>query len=134
MNVVSGYMNYPHDIHLKESKRILQYIQGTRTYDIHYAVDSDLEIVGYTDSNWAGDSIDWKSTYRYVFMFGGVPIYWSRKKQAAIALSSAEAEYQGVVKACIQAVWLQGILSEFDVGSTLSTILFVTIKVLLRST
>ena len=28
------------------------------------------------------------------------------------------------MNACIQAVWLQGILSEFDLGSTLSTVLF----------
>ena len=64
-------------------------------YDIHYAADSELELVGYTDSNWVGDSIDWKSNYRYVFMFDGGPIFWSSKKQAAIALSSAEAEYRG---------------------------------------
>ena len=57
-------------------------------------------------------------------MFGGGPICWSSKKQASIALSSAEAEYRGAVNACIQAVWLQGILSEFDLGSTMSTVLF----------
>ena len=100
------------------------YTQGTRTYDIHYAADSELELVNYTDSDWVGDSIDQKSTSRYVFVFGGGPICWSRKKKAAIALSSAEAEYRGAVNACIQAIWLQGILSEFDLGSTLSTILF----------
>ena len=101
-----------------------QYIQGTRTYDIHYAADSELKLVGYTDSDWVGDSIDQKSTSGYVFMFDGGPICRSSKKKAAIALSSAEAEYRGVVNACIQAVWLQGILSEFDLGSTLSTVLF----------
>ena len=74
MNVVSSYMQHPHDIHWKAAKRILQYIQGTKTYDIHYVVDSELELVGYTDSDWVGDSIDWKSTSRYVFMFGGGPI------------------------------------------------------------
>ena len=57
-------------------------------------------------------------------MFGGGPIFCSRKKQASIALSSAEAKYRGAVNACIQAVWLQGILSKFDLGSTLSTVLF----------
>ena len=77
----------------RHPKRILQYIQGTRTYGIHYAVDSELELVGYTDSDWVGDSIDRNSTFGYVFMFGGDPIFWSRKKQAAIALSSVEAEY-----------------------------------------
>ena len=52
------------------------------------------------------------------------PFFWSSKNQAAIALSSAEGEYQGAVNACIQAVWLQGILSESDLGSNLSTVLF----------
>ena len=51
-------MHQPHDIHWKESKRILQYIQRTRTYGIHYVADFELELVGYTDSDWAGDSID----------------------------------------------------------------------------
>ena len=109
-----------------------QSVKGTRTYGIHYAADSELKLVGYTDSNWAGDSIDQKSTSRYVFMFGGVPICWSSKKQASIALSSTEAEYRGAVNGCIQAVWLQGILSEFDLGSNLSTILFCDNQVILR--
>ena len=94
MNAISIYMHKPHDLHWKESKRILQYIQGTRTYGIHYAANSELELVGYTDSDWAGDSVDWKSTYGYVFMFGGGPIFWSSKKQAAIALSSAKASIE----------------------------------------
>ena len=100
---------------------------------IHYAADSELELVGYKDSDWVGDSIDQKYTSRYVFMFGGGPIFWSRKKQSAIALSSEEGEYRGAVNACIQAVWLQGILSEFDFGSVCILSYFVTIKVLLRS-
>ena len=121
-------MHQLNDIHWNASKRILRYIQGTRTYDIHYAADLELELVGYTDSDWVGDSIDRKSTSRYVFMFGGGPICWSSKKQVAIALSSVEVEYRGAVNACIQAVWLQGILSEFDLGSTLSISSFLQSK------
>ena len=34
------------------------------------------------------------------------------------------AEYWGAVNAYIQAVWLQGIILEFDIGITLSTIIF----------
>ena len=49
MNDVSIYMHQPYDLLWKEAKRILQYIQGTRTYDIHYVADSELELVGYTD-------------------------------------------------------------------------------------
>ena len=86
-------MHHPHDLNWKEAKRILQYVQGTRAYDIHYATDSELELVGYTDSNWSGDSIDRKSISRYVFMFGGGPICFSIKNKAFIAFSSLEVEY-----------------------------------------
>ena len=57
-------------------------------------------------------------------MFGDGPIFWSIKKKASIVLSSAEAEYRGAVNACIQAVWLQGILFEFEIGSASSNIIF----------
>ena len=81
MNDVSRYMKNPHDINWKEAKRILQYIQGTRTYGIHYAADSELELVGYTDSDWAGDSIDQESNFVYVFIFGGGPIFCLAKSR-----------------------------------------------------
>ena len=51
MNAMPRYMQQPHDLHWKATKRILQYIQGTRTYDIHYAANSELELFGYTDSD-----------------------------------------------------------------------------------
>ena len=94
-------MQKPHDIHWNVAKRILQYIKGTRTYGIHYVANSKLELVGYIDFDWEGDSVDQKSTFIYFFMFVDGPIFWSSKKQAAIALSSVEADYQGVVNACI---------------------------------
>ena len=81
MNYVSRYMQQPHDIHWKAAKRILQYIQVTKTYDIHYATDSELELVGYKDFDWVGDSIDQKSTSGYVFMFGGGPIFGLEKSR-----------------------------------------------------
>ena len=77
---MSRYMQKPYDLHLKAAKRILQYIQGTKTYDIHYVADFELELAGYTDSDWAGDSIDRNYTSGYFFMFGGGPICWSSKK------------------------------------------------------
>ena len=87
MNVVSRYMQQPHKLHWKATKRILQYIQGTRSYGIHYATNYELELVGFTDSDWEGHTIDRNSTFDYVFIFGSGPIYWSSKKQASIALS-----------------------------------------------
>ena len=52
------------------------------------------------------------------------PINWSSKKQSAIALSSTEAEYRGVVNATTQCLWLQGILGECGFESKFSTVIY----------
>jgi hypothetical protein len=67
------------------------------SYGIHYVVGCALDLIGFTDSYWAGDGIDCKSTSGYTLSLGSSPICWSSKKQSSIALSSAEAEYKGVV-------------------------------------
>jgi hypothetical protein len=64
-------------------------------------------LVGFTDSDWADDPDDQKSTAGYVFSLGSGPVTWACKKQQAIALSSVEAEYQAVVNASQEALWLQ---------------------------
>eukprot|EP00253_Pinus_taeda_P005546 PITA_05546 len=70
-------------------------------------------LVGFTDSDWVDDPDDWKSTTGYVFTIGSGPITWACKKQGAISLSSAEAEYRGAIEASKEALWLRQILSEF---------------------
>eukprot|EP00253_Pinus_taeda_P020764 PITA_20764 len=54
-----------------------------------------------------------ESTAGYVFTLGSGPITWACKKQGAISLSLAEAEYRGAVEASKEALWLRQILSEF---------------------
>ena len=103
-------MDQPHEIHWRAAKRILNFVQGTRNHGIFYKAKSDLELIRLTDSDWEGDNIDQKSTLGCVFMLAEGPISWSSKKQSAIALSSIEAEYRGVVNAATQCLWLQGLL------------------------
>ena len=105
-------MDQPHEIHWRESKRILNFVQGTGTHGIFYKAKSDIDLIGFTDSDWENENIDRKSTSAYVFMLAEGPISWSRKKQSATALSYTEAEYRGVVNAATQCLWLQGILGE----------------------
>ena len=70
-------------------------------------------LIGFTDSDWAGDPDDRKSNARYVFTLVLGPINWSCKKKISISLSSAEAEYHGAVEASNKAMWLRQILFEF---------------------
>jgi hypothetical protein len=86
---VSRYMQEPHDLHWMASKCILRYVQGTMSYGIHYAVGFALDLIGFTDLDWAGDNTNLNSTYRYTLSFGSVPIFWSSKNQSTISLYSA---------------------------------------------
>ena len=67
-------MDQPHEIHSREAKRILNFVEGTRTHGIFYKAKYDLDLIGFTDSDWAGDSTDRKSTSGYVFMLVEEPI------------------------------------------------------------
>jgi hypothetical protein len=115
VGAVSRFMQESHELHWKDAKHILRYVQGTITFGIHYATDSTLDLIGFTDSDWDGDNIDCKSTSSYSLSLGSGPICWSSKKQAAISLSSAEAEYKGVVNITIQSMWLQHFLTELGI-------------------
>ena len=63
---VSHYMQTPHESHWKAAKIILRYIQGTIQFGIHYNIVGETLLVGFTDSDWAGDHDDRKSTAGYV--------------------------------------------------------------------
>ena len=67
-------MDQPHEIDWRESKRILNFVKGTRTHGIFYKEKCDLDLVGFTDSDWVGDKTDRNSTSGYVFMIVEGPI------------------------------------------------------------
>ena len=56
VSVSSIYMDEPHEIHWREAKRILKFVQGTRTHGNICKEKSDLDLIGFTDSDWPGDS------------------------------------------------------------------------------
>ena len=87
-SVALRYMDKPHEIHWRVDKRILNFVQGTRTHGIFYKEKSNLDFIGFTDSDWVGDNTDKKYTSGYVFMLIEGPINWSSKNKSAISLSS----------------------------------------------
>ena len=60
---------------------------------IGHSMEGDLKVTGYSEADWASDSIGRKSTSGYIFMINNGPIGWSSKKQATVASSLTEAEY-----------------------------------------
>ena len=74
VSVAYRHIEQPHVIHWSPTKRILHFVQGTKTHGIHYVAKYDLWLVGFTNSDWVGDNNDRKSTFGYVFMLAYGPI------------------------------------------------------------
>ena len=54
--------------HWKVVKKILRYLQGTKDYMLTYKRTNNLDIMGYSDFDYAGCKDTKRSTYGYVFM------------------------------------------------------------------
>eukprot|EP00253_Pinus_taeda_P007023 PITA_07023 len=110
VSLISRFMERPKEAHWQAAKRILRYVKGTKSFGILYNVSEHSDLVGYTDSDWAGSVDDRKSTSGYVFHMGSETISWASKKQSIVALSTAEAEYVAATAAACQVVWMRRML------------------------
>jgi hypothetical protein len=97
-------------------------LKGTQDFGLVFPkskMESEIELEGFSESDWCGDKDDRRSTSGYWFRFRNSPISWSSKKQSIVALSSCEAEYVAAAQATCQAVWLESLLN-VDNKSTIS--------------
>nr|GFA23901.1 hypothetical protein [Tanacetum cinerariifolium] len=76
----------------------LMYLTSSRP-DIIFA-DSPFDLVAYSDSDYAGASLDRKSTTGGCQFLGCRLISWQCKKQTVVATSSTEAEYVATASGC----------------------------------
>jgi hypothetical protein len=107
----SRYLANPGEPHIKAAKRIMRYLRGTINLELTFR-GALGPLLGYTDSDWAGDAATRRSTSGYIFNVGSGAISWSSKRQTVVALSSCEAEYMGETQATKEAVWLRSLLKE----------------------
>lgn len=114
VGIVSRYMEEPKASHWAAVKQILRYLAGTVNYGCAYRKKNTAEpiLVGYSDSDLAGDVDDRKSTSGSVFLLGGSLVTWLSQKQKVVALSSCEAEYIASASAACQGIWLSRLLGE----------------------
>lgn len=107
-------MHNPKNKHFTAVKRILRYIKGTIAYGLKFS-NSPFTVTAYCDADWAGDTIDRRSTTGYCVYLGDNLITWSSKKQHTVAKSSTEAEYKAISQAVAEITWLQMILHDLHV-------------------
>ena len=89
------------------------------------AIEStEVDFQGWTDSNWAEDVDDSRSTASYVFLLFHGPVSWVSRKQENVALSTCEAEYIAQSITATEAVFLRRLLKEIGHSERASTLIW----------
>ena len=113
VNYLSRYMNNLSSEHMNAAKRVLRYIKGTLSFGLRYERgEKKHSIQGFSDSDFARDSDDRKSTSGQVFFIGNSAITWNIVKQSVVALSSYEAKYIAASAAPCQGIWIVRFIKE----------------------
>nr|GEV85648.1 hypothetical protein [Tanacetum cinerariifolium] len=92
----------PKASHLNAVKRIFRYLKGKPHLGLWYPNDSPFDLVAYSDSDYAGASMDIKSITGGCQFLRCRLISWQCKKQTIVATSSTKAEYVVAASGCAQ--------------------------------
>ncbi|GJY38246.1 putative ribonuclease H-like domain-containing protein [Tanacetum coccineum] len=99
--------------HLHAVKRIFRYLKGQPKLGLWYPKDSPFDLEAYTDSDYAGASLDRKSTTGGCQFLRRRLISWQCKKQTIVANSTTEAEYVAAASCCGQVLWIQNQMLDY---------------------
>ncbi|GJV73670.1 putative ribonuclease H-like domain-containing protein [Tanacetum coccineum] len=106
------------DVHLYRSMiGSLMYLTASKP-DIMFAVcacarDSPFNLEAFSDSDYAGASLDRKSTTGGCQFLGKRLISWQCKKQTIVANSTTKAEYVAAANCCGQVLWIQNQMLDY---------------------
>ncbi|CAI7802332.1 unnamed protein product [Closterium sp. NIES-53] len=102
------------DQHWRELDRCIDYMVNTRDFALEFGGGPNtLRLVGYADSDDAGDRQTRSSTNGYVFVLGGAAVSWASHRIKCKMLSSTESEYIAATEAGKEARRLRFLLAEF---------------------
>ncbi|CAI7775209.1 unnamed protein product, partial [Closterium sp. NIES-54] len=110
------------DLHWKARKRVLRYLQGTTSHTLTLGGLSPPRLEGYTDSSWADDQTDRRSSQGYYFTLRSGIVSWRSTRSSAVSLSSCDAELYAGTMAAQEARWLTFLLQELGYPQSTPTL------------
>ncbi|CAL9026013.1 unnamed protein product, partial [Prunus brigantina] len=120
VGMLGRYQSNPGIDHWKAAKKVMRYLQGTKDYMLTFRRSDNLEVIGYSDSDFGGCVDTRRSTFGYLFLLAGGAISWKSAKQSSIASSTMEAEFVGCSKATNHGLWLRNFVSGLGVVDTIA--------------
>jgi hypothetical protein len=115
VNKVYQFLHAPTTDHWIAVKRILRYVKHTLRYGLKITKSSSMLVSAFSDSDWASDPDDRRSTGGFVVFIGGNLVSWCARKQPIVSRSSTEAEYKTIANATTELMWVQSLLRELKV-------------------
>ena len=99
---------------MNAASHVLRYLKGTHHYQLTYGQNDCAKLIGYSDSDWAADTDDLRSTTGYCYTLTGACVAWQTRKQRTVALSSTEAEYMALTETAKHGQWAIQLLQQLD--------------------
>ncbi len=114
---LSQHLSEPNEKHWLTAKHVIRYLKGTIDHKLCYRkCDTNLKLGAYSDSDWAADLSDRRSTTGYCFSLteSGPPISWKSKKQTTVALSTCKAKYMALAMTMQESLYLIQLMSGME--------------------
>ena len=122
---LSKVQSNPGQVHVEMLDHLMRYVHTTAHHGLLYGGKkqrtADDVLVGYVDSNWAGDCDNYQTRGGYIFTAWQSPVSWASYKFTAVAASSCESEYMSASRAVREASWLRYLLSDLGYGDLTTT-------------
>ena len=112
---VSQFMDKPTEVHWNAAIMILRYLKSSPGKGLLFRKGGTLEIVAYSDADYAGSVVDRKSTTGFSVFLGDNLISWRSKKQNVVSRSSAESEYRAMAQTAAELMWVRTVLHDLQV-------------------
>jgi hypothetical protein len=116
MGLCACFQSYPRSSHRTTVQRVFRYLKHTLKFEIWYSASSSLDLVGFSDADFAGCGIYRKSTSETCHFLGSSLVCWSSRKQSSVAQSTTEAEYVAAASCCSQILWIVHTMRDFGVN------------------
>ncbi|MCH96019.1 retrovirus-related pol polyprotein from transposon TNT 1-94, partial [Trifolium medium] len=121
---LSQFLHKPTMTHYHAACRVVRYLKHNPGRGLMYPRTSELQILGYSDADWAGCIDSRRSISGYVFFLGNSLVSWKAKKQITVSRSSSEAEYRALSTATCELIWILFLLQDLKITSTRSPVLY----------
>ncbi|CAN0429341.1 unnamed protein product [Phaeothamnion confervicola] len=127
-------MSNPDPVHWGAVRWCMRYVAGTKNRKLQlgpFKSEGPIKLIGFSDSDWAGDTDTRRSTAGYVFVLndsadkictGAISV--NSRLQPTVALSSTEAEYMAACSATQEAISLRCLLESLGHPQNSPTIIY----------